>query len=133
MVEKTQDNKEQLYVVFVDLRKAYDSVPHMAMWRVLEKYGFPPLMISLIRCFHEDMSAELRINGQDVEREIRESNGLRQDCTMAPALFNVFFNLVVETWHEQCMEEGITIPYKADRQLVGSRASKCDAANLSEL
>ena len=42
LVERTQEHKEQLYVVFVDLRKAYDSVLHMAMWRVLEKNGFPP-------------------------------------------------------------------------------------------
>ena len=60
------------------------------------------------------MSAELRINGQDVEGEIRVSNGLKQGCTMAPALFTLFFNLVVETWREQCMEEGITILHKAD-------------------
>ena len=27
---------------FVDLRKAYDSMPCAAMWHVLEKYGIPP-------------------------------------------------------------------------------------------
>ena len=90
-------------------------------------------MVSLIRTIHEDMSAKLRINGQDVEGEIRVSNGLRQGYTMAPALFNLFFNLVVETWREQCMEEGITILHKADGRLVGSRASKCDTEKLSEL
>ena len=89
-------------------------------------------MASLIRSFHEDMSAELRINGQDMEGEIRVPNGLRQGCTIAPALFNMFFNLVVVTWRDQCME-GITILYKADGRLVGSRASKCDTAKLSEL
>ena len=79
-----------------------------------------PLMVSLIRSFHEDMSAELRINGQDVEGEIRVSNGLRQGCTMAPALFNLFFNLVVEAWGGQCMEEGITIMYKRMGDFPGS-------------
>ena len=60
------------------------------------------------------MSDELRINGQDMGGENRVSNGLRQGCTVAPALFNLFFNLVVEAWRGQCLEEGITKLYKAD-------------------
>ena len=43
LVEKTQEHKKQLYVVFVDLRKAYDSVPPAWLcgeyWRSM---GFPP-------------------------------------------------------------------------------------------
>ena len=104
----------------------------MATWRVLEKYGFP-VLVSLIRSFREDMSVELKINGQPLEREISVSNGLRQGCTKTPALFNTFFNLVVETWHVQCREDGITILYKADRCLVGSRSSKYNTAKLNEL
>ena len=57
------------------------------------------------------MSAELRINGQDMEGENRVSNGLRQGYTVAPALFNLFFNLVLEAWRGQCMEEGISKLY----------------------
>ena len=41
LVEKVIEHEELLYVVLVDLRKAYDSVPCTAMWRVLEKYGIP--------------------------------------------------------------------------------------------
>ena len=134
-MEKAIEHEELLYVVFIDLRKAYDSVPRTAMWRILEKYGFPPVMVSLIRSFHDGMSAELRINSQALGDEISASNGLRQGCTMAPTLFNMFFNLhlVVETWREQCMEDGITILYKADGHLVGSRSSKHNTAKLNEL
>ena len=32
---------EELYVVFVNLRRAYENGPHMAVWRVLKKYDFP--------------------------------------------------------------------------------------------
>ena len=31
LIEKTIEHEESLYVVFVDLRKAYDSVPREAM------------------------------------------------------------------------------------------------------
>ena len=59
--------KKPNYLTFVDLRKAYDSVPRAAMWRVLERYGIPPTMASLIRLFHEDMTAQLRVQGEVVE------------------------------------------------------------------
>ena len=41
LVEKAREHDESFYVLFVDLRKAYDSVPSQALWKVLEKYGVP--------------------------------------------------------------------------------------------
>ena len=87
MVEKAIEHREQLFLVFVDLRKAYDSVPHEAMWRVLKKYGFP---VEMIRSFHEDMSAELKIGGKLLEGRVGVSSGLRQGCTMAPLCLTYF-------------------------------------------
>ena len=46
MVEKYREHDYALFVLFVDLRKAYDSVPRMAMWAVL---------LSVIRSLHEGM------------------------------------------------------------------------------
>ena len=133
VIEKSIEHVEPLYVVFVDLRKAYDSVPREAMWKVLGKYGIPRKMISLIQSFHENMSAELKVNGQILEGEISVSNGLRQGCTMAPTLFNLYLNLVVDVWRNQCSEDGITILFNVDGHLVGSRSSKFNTARWSEL
>ena len=88
LIEKTLEHEETVYIVFVDLKKAYDSVPREAMRKALEKYGYPSRMISLIRSFHDEMSAELKINGEILEGEIKVTNGLCQGCTMAPTLFN---------------------------------------------
>ena len=133
LIEKTLEHEDTLYLTFVDLRKAYDSVPRAAMWRVLEKYGFPPRMVSLIRSFHEDMTAELRVQGEVLEGDVEVTNGLRQGCTMAPTLFNLFFNLVIQSCREMCRNEvGVTVLYKADGRLIGSRA-KQDEAQWSEL
>ena len=36
LVEKAREHSKSLYVLFVDLRKAYNSVPRQALWKVLE-------------------------------------------------------------------------------------------------
>ena len=50
-----------LFVLSMDLRMAYDSVPRKALWCVLEGYGVPPTMLSVIRFFHENMTAVVRV------------------------------------------------------------------------
>lgn len=49
LVEKAIEHDSSLYVLFVDLKKAYDSVPRSALWLVLEKLGTPPVLLQLIR------------------------------------------------------------------------------------
>ena len=52
LVEKAIEHGETLFVLFVDLKRAYDSVPQQALWRVLEKCGVPTTMLSIIQSFH---------------------------------------------------------------------------------
>ena len=45
LIEKTIEHESELYILFVDLKKAYDSIPRVALWRVLEKLFVPPKML----------------------------------------------------------------------------------------
>ena len=92
LVEKAREHGKSLYVLFVDLmRKAYDSVPRQALWKVLEKYGVPEKMLNIVKSFHEGMHAEVRVGSTVTDRfEVR--NGLRQGCTLAPTSFNIYFS-----------------------------------------
>ena len=123
LVEKCREHDDTLFVLFVDLRKAYDSVPRPALWQVLEKYGIPPNMLSIIRSFHDGMQAEIR-GGDTTTDKIKVLNGLRQGCTLAPSLFNLYFNAMMSTWRAKCPEAGVTIRYKHGRKLVGDRTAK---------
>ena len=49
LIEKTIEHNTKAFVLFIDLKKAYDSVPRAAMWLVLAKYGVPDAMISVIK------------------------------------------------------------------------------------
>lgn len=96
LVEKSWDCT-RFFLIFVDLRKAYDSVPRSALWAALEKLGGPTTVIDLIRSFHDNMQAQIRVDGE-LPDGIGVSNGLRQGCCMAPTLFNLYSAVVVGRW-----------------------------------
>ena len=103
-----REHNESLFVLFVDLRKAYDSVSREALWQVLRKYGVPPVMLSLIRSFHDNMTAMVRVSDGTTD-DTHARNGLRQGCTMAPVLFSLYF---VGCWRAHCPEAGVTVKYR---------------------
>ena len=119
-------------MVFVDLRKAYDSVPREALWRVLTKYGVPPVLVNIIKSMHEGMKAEVTIDGQ-VTPEFEVNNGLRQGCTIAPTLFNLYFIMVIACWRERCQSLGVDILYKCGGKLIRERTRRPNNTTVNEL
>ena len=107
----------------MDLKKVYDSVPRKALWCVLEKFGVPPTMVSVIRSFDKDKTAVVRV-GNDLTEDIEVTNGLRQGCTLAPTLFNLYFSAVMACWRARCPQAGVTVRYRIMRKLVGDRTAK---------
>ena len=58
---------------------------------VLRKLGVPEVLVDIIKSFHDDMKARIRL-GQTLLEEINVNNGLCQGCTMVPiaTLFNLY-------------------------------------------
>ena len=123
LIEKTREHDDVLFMLFVDLKKAYDSIPREALWKVLEKCGAPPRMLSVVKSFHDGMQAEVRI-GPASTKSFEVKNGLRQGCTLAPTLFNVYFSGMVASWRSKHVSEGVNVLYRIGRKLVGDRTTK---------
>ncbi|VDM02090.1 unnamed protein product [Schistocephalus solidus] len=64
--EKCKEMRTHLYTTFVDLTKAFDTVNHEGLWKVMQKFGFPErfkhmvLSCSLL-CFYRDEQPGIRI------------------------------------------------------------------------
>ena len=80
LVEKSWEHQTKPFFTFIDLKKAYDSVPRIALWKALGKLGVPDA-VHLIQSFHSDMKASIRLDGELLE-EISVQNGLRHGCCM---------------------------------------------------
>ena len=80
-----------LYLCFIDLAKAYDSVDRTLLWTVLARFG----VISVIRQFHDGMRACVRLDDRVSSRWFAVERGLRQGCILAPLLFNILFAAVI--------------------------------------
>ena len=73
LVEKAREHNTTVYMLFVDLRKACDSIACQALWLVLLEYGIYPRIV--IKSLHKGMRAEVLVGQTTPEIEVR--NGLR--------------------------------------------------------
>ncbi len=73
LMEKAVEHRAQQFLIFVDLKKAYDSVPMEALWMAMQKLSVPDHLIDIVRSFHEGMEARVRI-GEELLEEIEVRN-----------------------------------------------------------
>ena len=85
-----------LYVCFIDLTKAYNSVDRTLLWTVIARFVVPQNnMILVIRQFHDDMQACVRLDDRVCSRWFAVEQGLPQGCVVAPLVFQIFFAAVI--------------------------------------
>ena len=96
-----------LFLCFIDLQKAYDSLDRTLLWQVLARFGTPPQMIEVIRQFHDGMRACVRSYDGRCSEWFEVAQGLRQGCVLSPLLFNVFFAAILFVLERFSKEAGI--------------------------
>ena len=81
--------KLDTYVLFVDLRKAYDSVDPRALLFVLERMGVPPRLVALLRHWSQHRQTTVTVNGVK-SAPFNMQRGVGQGDVLSPLLFNLF-------------------------------------------
>ena len=77
------------FVLFIDLRAAYDRVHQGALLRVLEKMGYPVTILRLLRNLMASANAHVRVNGA-TSGPIPVRRGLPQGDPLSCLLFLLF-------------------------------------------
>ena len=113
--EKCKEQGQPLYMMFIDLTKAFDLVSRKGLFSVLEKIGCPPKLLSMIMSFHTDMRGTIMFDGSTSDPfEIK--SGVKQGCVLAPTLFGIFFSLLLSHAFDSS-DDGIFIRTRSDGKL----------------
>ena len=92
--KKCQEQNVDLYMIFVDLTKAFDTVSREGLCKIMAKFGCPSKFIAMVRQFHDGMLARVQNDGEFSDL-FPVTNGVRQGCVLASTLFSLMFSVML--------------------------------------
>ncbi|CAM5146192.1 unnamed protein product [Natator depressus] len=126
--EKSQEKNQDLYMAFIDLTKAFDSVNHEVLWKMLARFGCPPIFIKVLRLLHNQMTATVLCNGLGTELFVIKT-GVNQGCV---SLFSIYLAVILVLIRDH-LSNGVDIQYRMDGRLFNLQHlhSKCKVFRAS--
>ena len=87
----------------MDLTKAFDLVSRSGLFKILQKIGCPPKLLSIIISFHQDMQSTVCFDGA-TSNAFPVSSGVKQGRVPATTLFGIFFSMLLQYAFVDCTE-----------------------------
>lgn len=114
-----------LYMIFLDLKKAYDTLDRSQAMRILEGYGVGPNLRRIISKVWEGDTMVPRQSGY-FGKPFRAHRGVRQGDIMSPLIFNIMVDAVVRHWRHLKQQQNTkesAVFYADDGLLTGTDAA----------
>ena len=105
LIEKAGKENKQLYCMFLDIEKAYDTVNRKIMWELVERLGFDEHIRKILQSMHRNTIIAKYHWNEVVIDEVKSEIGLKQGCTLSPLLFMI----VMEELTQRIKNTGVGI------------------------
>ena len=99
--KKQESSKKNIYFCFIDYAKAFDSVDHNKLWKILKEMGIPDHLTCLLRNLYAGQEETVR-TGQRTTNWSQIGKGAHQGCILSPCLFNTYAEYIMRNagWAE---------------------------------
>lgn len=108
ILEKLSAVNKEVHLLFVDLKKAYDSVPLIKLWEALETTNVNIVIIKAVKELYNNSYIRIKI-GNKLSSGFSTNEGLKQGCCLSPTLFKIFLEKTLLRWKRKCSNMGIPL------------------------
>ena len=105
---KKQEFQKNIYFCFIDYTKAFDSVDHNKLWKILKEMGIPDDLTCLLRNLYAGQEATVR-TGHRTTHWFQIRKGVRQSCILSPCLINLYAEYIMGNARLDEAQAGIKI------------------------
>jgi hypothetical protein len=94
-LSKRKEHGLETWALFIDLVKAFDTVPREALFAVLRRFGLPDHFVKVVMRLHFGAKVKVKIGEED--SEVDSTIGVRQGSCEGPVLFLFVMQAAMET------------------------------------
>ena len=94
IMEKAREFQKNINFCFIDYAKAFDSMYHNKLWKILKEMRIPDHLNCLLRNLYAGQVATVRI-GHGTTDCFQIGKGVHQGCILSPCLFNLYAEILV--------------------------------------
>ena len=105
MIHHAARHQKNLYILTIDFKDAFGSIPHELFKKNLLDLGFDKLFVKSILASYKNASTRIVSNGR-ISDEIEFAKGVKQGCPLSPTLFNVGIEPLLVKLNDLAQDEG---------------------------
>ena len=94
IIGKAREFLKNIYFCLIDHTKAFASVDHNKLWKLLQEMGIPDHLTCLLRNLCAGQEATVR-TGRGTTDLFQIGKGVRQGCILSLCLFNFYAELLL--------------------------------------
>ena len=93
IIKKAREFQKNIYFCFIDYAKAFDSVDHNKLSKILKEMGIPDHLTCLLRNLYAGQEVTVR-TGHGTTDWFQKGKGVHRGCILSPCLFNLYAQML---------------------------------------
>ena len=116
IIEKVREFQKNIYFCVIDYAKAFDSMDHNKLWKILQEMGIPDHLTCLLWNVYAGQEATIRTEHGTMDW-FKIGKGVCQGYVLSPCLFNLHAEYIMQNARLDEAQAGIKMARKNSNNL----------------